>query len=168
MGVLVIIIWYRILQTVTAGLVCLCMVAAMVSAVMISLTVFAFLPAVGNMAVGRTLHLLAAYWGFVFMALHLGINWRMVAGAMQRSFPGLQKWGKPVLAAVGVVGVYGVYAFFRCSLPEYLFLRTHFVYFDFEEPLPFFYFDYLCIMVLFALAGFGLAWAAGRLPTKKQ
>lgn len=159
---------YCILQTVTAGLVCLCMVGAMVSAVVISRTVFAFLPPVGNVAVGRTLHLLAAYWGFVCMALHLGVNWRMVAGAMRRSFPAVQKYGKLFLAAAAVISVYGVYAFFRRSLPEYLFLRTHFVYFDFEEPLLFFYLDYLCIMILFAFAGYGFAWAVGRLPMKKR
>ncbi len=151
---------FRILQTVTAGLVCLCMVGAMVSAVIISRTVFAFLPAVGNAAFGRTLHLLSAYWGFVCMALHLGVNWRMVMAAMQRRCPTLKKHGKLLTLAALTVSAYGIFAFFRCSLPDYLFLRTHFVYFDFEEPLIFFYFDYLCIMVLFAFVGCILAGAA--------
>ena len=58
------------------------------------------------------------------------------------------------------VSGYGIFAFFRRSLPDYLFLRTHFVYFDFEEPLIFFYLDYLCIMVLVAFVGYILAGAA--------
>ena len=151
---------FRILQTVTAGLVCLCMVGAMVSAVIISRTVFAFLPAVGNAAFGRTLHLLSAYWGFVCMALHLGVNWRMVMAVVQRGCPVLKKYGKPLAIGALAVSVYGVFAFFRRSLPDYLFLRTHFAYFDFEEPLIFFYLDYLCIMVLFAFVGYILAGAA--------
>ena len=131
---------FRILQTATAGLVCLCMVGAMVSAVIISRTVFAFLPAVGNAAFGRTLHLLSVYWGFVCMALHLGVNW-LAIGAL-------------------AVSAYGFFAFLCRRLPDYLFLRTHFAYFDFEEPLIFFYLDYLCIMVLFAFVGYILAGAA--------
>ena len=31
----------------------------------------------------------------------------------------------------------------------YLFLQTHFVFFDFSEPIPLFYLDYLAIMGLF-------------------
>lgn len=66
----------RLLQTILAGLVLLTMLGAMVSSVLISREVFAFLPISGGQSLGRTLHLLCAYWGFVLLSLHLGIHWR--------------------------------------------------------------------------------------------
>ena len=66
----------RLLQTILAGLVLLTMLGAMVSSVLISREVFAFLPISGGRSLGRTLHLLCAYWGFVLLSLHLGIHWR--------------------------------------------------------------------------------------------
>ena len=35
-----------------------------------------------------------------------------------------------------------------------MFLRSAFVFFDFEEPLFLFFLDYLAVMVLFATLGF--------------
>ena len=55
---------YRVLQTVSAVLVFLAMLGSMVSAVLISREVFAFLPISGGRSFGRTLHMLCAYWGF--------------------------------------------------------------------------------------------------------
>lgn len=60
---------FRILQTVLAVLVLAAMLGAMVSAVLVSETVFAFLPIRGGRAFGRTLHMLSVYWGFVLLAL---------------------------------------------------------------------------------------------------
>ena len=55
------------------------------------------------------------------------------------------------------VAVYGAYAFVKRSIPSYLFLRTQFVFFDYEEPLVFFFLDYLAIMGLFVFIGHFLA-----------
>lgn len=44
----------------------------------------------------------------------------------------------------------------------YLFLQTHFVFFDFSEPIPLFYLDYLAIMGLFIF----LAHTAAKLLRK--
>lgn len=62
----------------------------------------------------------------------------------------------------GAVALYGVVAFFRRDLPTYLFLQTHFVFFDFSEPIPLFYLDYLAIMGLFIF----LAHTAAKLLRK--
>ncbi|MDE7193007.1 MAG: hypothetical protein K2O14_03450, partial [Oscillospiraceae bacterium] len=48
---------------------------------------------------------------------------------------------------------YGVYAFIKRDLAQYLFLKTQFVFFDFEEPLIFFILDYMAIMGLFVFVG---------------
>lgn len=49
--------------------------------------------------------------------------------------------------------VCGVYAFIKRDLSQYLLLKTHFVFFDFEEPMIFFVLDYLSIMGLFIFIG---------------
>ena len=48
---------YRVLQTALAGLVLLSMLGQMVSALLISREVFAFLPFTGGVGFGRTLHM---------------------------------------------------------------------------------------------------------------
>ena len=52
-------------------------------------------------------------------------------------------------AAGALAALYGLYAFFHRSIPTYLFLQSQFVFFDFEEPLIFFFLDYLAAMGLF-------------------
>lgn len=145
---------YRSLQTVSAALVFLTMLGSMVSAVLISREVFAFLPISGGRSFGRTLHMLCAYWGFLFLSFHLGIHWNMILGMAGKLC------GKPstlrarlIRTAGALIAAYGVYALFRRGIPSYLFLQTQFVFFDFEEPLFFFFLDYLTVMGLFVFAG---------------
>ena len=145
---------YRSLQTVSAALVFLTMLGSMVSAVLISREVFAFLPIIGGRSFGRTLHMLCAYWGFLFLSFHLGIHWNMILGMAGKLC------GKPstlrarlIRTAGALIAAYGVYALFRRGIPSYLLLQTQFVFFDFEEPLIFFFLDYLTVMGLFVFAG---------------
>lgn len=133
-------------------LVLLAMIGLMVSGIMLSREVFAFLPIRGGMSFARLLHLEASYWGFVLMALHLGLHWKMVLGQFRRGAKGKQlfrlRFG--VLTVLGAaIAVYGLIAFFRRELPAYLFLQTQFAFFDFSEPVVLFYLDYLAMMGLF-------------------
>lgn len=79
---------YRVAQTGVAALVFLAMLGSFASAVFISQEVFAFLPIRQGMALGRTVHLLCAYWGYLLLSLHLGLHWgMMVAMAGKSSLP---------------------------------------------------------------------------------
>ena len=93
------------------------------------------LPVEGCMDFARTAHMLASYWGYVIMSFHIGLHLRK-----------LPLW---VLALVA----YGAYAFVKRQLGEYMFLSSEFVFFDFEEPIFYFFLDYLAIMILFACLG---------------
>ena len=96
--------------------------------------------------------MLCAYWGFVLMSLHLGLHWGMVSGAVKRKFPSV---GKSMMRGAAVLtAAYGMFAFWRNRLPDYLFLRSHFVFFDFEQPLALFFLDYLAIVGLFVCCGY--------------
>ena len=48
---------------------------------------------------------------------------------------------------------YGAWAFVNRQLGEYMFLKSQFVFFDFEEPIIYFLMDYIAIMILFAGLG---------------
>ena len=61
------------------------------------------------------------------------------------------KWALRVIGTV--IAGYGVYALIKRDLVRYMFLKTQFVFFDFEEPLIFFILDYIAIMGLFVFAG---------------
>ncbi len=75
----------RILQTVTNFAVLLSMFGLMVSGMILSREVFAFLPISGGIALARPLHVLSAFWGFVLMALHLGLHWNMILGMVRKA-----------------------------------------------------------------------------------
>lgn len=62
----------RVFQLVIDLLVLLAMLGLMVSGVILSNHVFAFLPISGGMSLARLLHMASAYWGFVLLSLHLG------------------------------------------------------------------------------------------------
>ena len=150
----------RILQVISAGLVLLTMLGSMISAVLISRTVFSFLPVSGGREFGRTLHMLSAYWGLVFLSLHLGIHWNTFMGMAGRLCGKPSRLRRIVLRVLGAcVALYGIYAFISRGIPGYLFFQTQFVFFDFEEPLFFFFLDYLAVMGLFIWAGHYLASA---------
>ena len=74
---------YRILQTVSAGLVFLAMIGLMVSAVLISREVFTFLPIRSGRSLGRMLHMICSYWGFLLFSFHLGIHWKDIDNGEQ-------------------------------------------------------------------------------------
>ena len=142
----------RTLQTMLDLLTLAAMLGLMVSGVILSSKVFAFLHIRGHMAFARRLHMAASYWGFLLMAAHLGLHWGMLLG-MARKAGQTRLSGKPVSSlpkAAGVVAALcGVVAMVKRDLATYLFLRSEFVFLDFSESKLLFYLDYLSIMGTF-------------------
>ena len=145
---------FRTVQTLLVVMMLCCMIGSMVSGIVLSRHVFAALPIEGGSSWARTIHMLCGYWGFVIMSLHLGFHWNMMMGM------GRKMVKKPSVARTWIlrgiafaIAAYGVYAFHTRQLGEYLFLKTPFVFFDFEEPLVFFFIDYLAVMGLFVCIG---------------
>ena len=147
----------RTLQTVLVGLLLLCMIGSMVSGILLSRHVFAFLPKHGGYELSGKLHLLCSYWGFVLMSLHLGLHWNGILSLARKHCPPskLRTW---ILRIAGYLfAAYGVIAFVKRDVWRYLLLQSHFVFFDYTEPLLAFFVDYLAIMGLFLLLGFLLS-----------
>lgn len=141
----------RMIQIIINVVLLLSMLGLMVSGVVLSREVFAFLPISGGVAFARSLHVVSAFWGFVLMAFHLGLHWNMILGMVRKAVKTVPP--RPVhillrLAAVFIAG-YGIYAFGKNQILSYLFLTVHFVFFDFERPILLFFAEYLAIMGLF-------------------
>lgn len=141
----------RIFQTATNFAVLLSMFGLMVSGIILSREVFAFLPISGGTALARPLHVLSAFWGFVLMALHLGLHWNMILGMVRKAAgPAASKPLRVLMriAAIVIAG-YGLYAFVKNQFLSYMFLTSSFVFFDFERPVMLFFTEHIAIMGLF-------------------
>ena len=159
----------RIWQTLLVVFVLLCMLGSMVSGVILSRHVLSFLPISGGRSFARSLHMISAYWGFVWMSLHLGFHWSMMMAMAKKAFLKVstaRTWALRILAVV--IAVYGVYAFVKRDIAGYMFLRIQFVFFDFEEPLIFFLLDYVAVMWLFVFIGHYFAEFLERCSRKRK
>lgn len=95
------------------------------------------------------------------MSVHLGLHWNMMMGVAKKLIGKTSKVRKCILciSAVLIAG-YGVYALIHRNIVSYMFLTNQFVYFDFNEPIYLFIFDYLAIMGLFIFIGYYISlWA---------
>lgn len=157
---------FRIVQTASAALALLSMLGSMLSGIAQSRYVFAFLPLRELHTLAETVHLPCAYWSFLFVSLHLGFHWSMVLGVMRRmtgaASPSLRTFLLRLTASL--IAIYGAISFSRNNIFSYLLLRTHFLFFDFDQtPLSFFA-EYLSIMGTFVF----LAYYIGRLLQKNR
>lgn len=150
----------RIYQLVVNFLVCLAMIGLMVSGLLLSNYVFAWINLQSGIAFARLVHMAASYWGFVLMALHLGLHWGIFVAIARRALP----WKRPSRArstllrilAAGIA-LYGLTVLIRRDLLTYMLVRTQFVFLDFSEPVPLFYLDYLALMGTFIFVGYYFA-----------
>lgn len=147
----------RILGTVINILIFAIMICLMVSGIMMSRHVFIFLHIDGgSTSFARTIHLLASYWGFALMSVHLGIHWGMLMGIVKK-IVGIKKNSRICTVFLRIIAVliaaYGIYAFVQRKNGDYMLLKNQFVFFDFDEPLSLFFADQLAIMGLFVCVG---------------
>ena len=164
---------FRIFQTVLAALIFFCMIGSMVSGIILSRYVFTFLPQHGGYELAGRVHILSAYWGFVLMSIHLGLHWNMMLAKIRKQLERSRKQSGRSAVSISVwiarvagylFAAYGVYAFWRRDVGLYLFLKSHFVFFDYSEPVLLFLFDYLAVMGSFVVIGY---WA-GKLLRKRK
>lgn len=136
------------------NLLCLAsMAAAAVSGAAMSRYIYDIPFLSGGASLARTVHMLAAYWGYCFISLHLGLHWSMMLGMMKNAAAPQRapRWITPLLRTAGAAAaLLGAHALMRHNLLDYMFLRNQFVFFDTERPLYLFFLDYAAIMALWA------------------
>lgn len=144
----------RIFQIAINFLTLAAMLMLIYSGIILSRHVFAFLPIRGGMALARRLHILGSYWGFLLMGMHLGLHWSMIlnmAGKIRKKgvTEKSQSVGRRVSFLAGLaVAVYGGFVFVKRDFPEYMLLKSEFVFMDYEESRLLFLLDYLALMGL--------------------
>ena len=134
------------------------MICQIVSGIVLSRHLFNRINIPGSLMLARSIHHTAAYWNFILMSFHLGLHWKAILHKIQ----GMVRFGKSshfcviVVKVIGILtALYGVIAFRNRNIGSYLFLKQMFSFFDDREPLFFFFIDYIGIMALFILAGYG-------------
>ncbi len=125
------------------------MLGMMISGIMISADVFAFLDIPTTMF-GRRLHMLSTSWGFILMAIHVGLHInalmnKLNAKMKNSTFEYVYYFILTILAGLGI------YAFINLKVWEDMFLLNDFKFFDYEQSSIVFYLKYLSILIFIAL-----------------
>ena len=133
----------RVLQIVTIAGLLLCMLAQVVSSLVLSKHAFAFLPAFPGAAWARRMHMLCSYWAFIFAFAHSGLHIRA-----PKKLQSWQVWALRVLFAI--VAGYGAFSFVQLGMLSYLAGQVQFAAVDLSTPLPLVFAQYASIAVLVA------------------
>ena len=138
-------VWLNLLLT-------LAMLGMLVSAMIISARVFAFL-GFRTSFLGRKLHMLSTSWGFVLMSMHVGIHAQSMAARIQRRLTG--RHGLNILRILlFVVCAWGMKAFIDRAVWQNLFATVDYAFFDFNEQAWRYFADSLAMMMLWAAVAY--------------
>ena len=101
----------------------------------------------------RRFHLAMSFWSFILMGMHLGLH----VPAMTARW----KLGKKATAALTVVFAVlaglGLWLFIRNGIPDYIFFRTPFAFFDYDKATVLVFLENLAILIFFAFIGTQIA-----------
>jgi hypothetical protein len=99
----------------------------------------------------RQIHVLTAYWGFIFMAVHIGLSWGTIINAVRKmtGITGTSRIRTIALRVIAVlIVVYGVQTSFETDMGSKLTIYNPFGW-NFEESAMGFIIDYLSIMGIY-------------------
>lgn len=155
----------RTLQSALVFLLFVSMVLQIVSGFAMSRYALPFLNIPISTSTARLLHLACGYWSFLLMGLHLGLHWSVFLGLGRKlrggqPLPSAGRWCLRIL--VGAAAVWGAICFIQQNIADYLFLRTEFVFFDYEKFPLLTLGELTAIMALWTLVGYLLQWLAVR------
>lgn len=125
------------------------MLGMMISGIMISSEVFSFLNIKTTMF-ERNLHMISTAWGFVLMAMHVGLHITSLMSKFNAKIKNSTFEYVYYFAIILLIG-FGIYSFISFRLWEEIFLLTQFKFFDYEQSAILFYLKYVAILIAFAL-----------------
>lgn len=155
----------RIFRTVLNCLIFVFMILQPVSGILLSKHIYTFLPQLPLSAQARSVHMLLAYWGYVLVCIHAGTHLTAPIGRLLKSN---RRAAISVFAMLGLVSAYGCYAFVKRGFPGYMFAKTAFAFYDYSEPIVFFFLDYAAVMALFMTIGMLITIFLNKLSTQKR
>ncbi len=141
------------------------MVGMMVSGMMISANVFAFLDIPTTMF-ARRLHMLSTSWGFVLMAIHVGLHITGLMSNLNAKMKNSTFEYVYYFIFVLLTGI-GIYAFINLKVWEDMFLVNDFKFFDYEQSPILFYLKYLLVLIAIALIIYDIFSLVRKVKNKK-
>ena len=140
----------RVMQLMAVVGLLACIVAQVVSSLVLSKYAFEFLPALPGAAWARRLHMLCSHWGFVFAFAHAGLQFRtaLVRLGVGRLLGTVSLWVCRV--AFVAVACFGAWSFVTLGLPAYLTGQVQFAFADYSVPAALAYARYASAGVLVA------------------
>lgn len=144
---------FRIMQVFVNSLILVCAILLMISGIMLSNHVFAFLNINSGANFARITHLLASHWYFIGISLHIGLHVEMIIKRMKKNNTS-EKRRNIFVAIISrllliTICTYGAYAFISHGLWKYLILKEQFFFLDIEKGYILFFIDYLAIIIVF-------------------
>lgn len=155
----------RIVSTIVDFLLLIDMLCIMISALMISTTVFSFLNIKTNM-IARSMHLSSTAWGLILIGIHLGLHLRICFDKIRKKIK-TSSFEYTFYLIILLLLIYGIYAFIKNAPWQELFLLTHFKFFDYEQLPIFFYLEYLGITFLTIMITYSIMKVTKKRSEKK-
>lgn len=141
------------------------MLALLLTSVMISRTVFSFLQLKGSFTV-RQIHIFAAYWSLIFVAIHLGVRWQRIMNATRSALNIAGASTARTLALrliAGAIAVHGLQSSFLMDVGSKLSFQMSLDGWDFENSTPGFFLNWISIVGLYVfLTHYVLSWIQKR------
>ena len=136
----------RIFLTLIDILLLFCMIGIIVSSIIISNDVFAFLK-IQTTIFGLKLHMLSTSWGFVIMSIHLGLHLNVLISKINKKMKN-SKFEYIYYFVFILILVYGIYSFIKMNFISDMFLLNPFKVYNFDES-PFVFYLHVLSSSLF-------------------
>jgi len=155
---------YRIMTVIVNVLLLASIVLTAVCGMSMSGHAVPFLYGLLPVSFARRFHLAMSFWSFSLMGLHLGLHLSAMTAHVR-----LGKGTKAVLtcAFTCLAGV-GLGFFLRSGIPDYLFFRTPFAFFDYDKPGFLVFLENLAELFFFAFVGANAVRLTRSLGRKKE
>lgn len=147
----------RIIDTIINFILWIAMIGCIISAMIISGHVFAFLN-LSAARLGRALHLASTVWAFILTSIHFGIHLKMfivmakkIANPSEKSAL-IIKWISRAFTLA--ICAFGAYIFITRRLWEEMFLLTEFKWFDFDKNILVYIIENISLLTMFTAIGY--------------
>lgn len=127
------------------------MLALLVTSLMISRSMFSFLPFSGGYS-ARQIHGLAAYWALIIVSVHVGMRWSMIMGVTSGwlRINDRSNVRTAVLRTLTVaIAAYGIHSSFVIGIRSRLMAEITMNFWDFSQPSVGFFLHIASIIVLY-------------------
>lgn len=139
----------RIFLTLIDILLLFCMIGIIVSSIIISNDVFAFLK-IQTSIFGLKLHMLSTSWGFVIMSIHLGLHLNVLINKINKKMKN-SIFEYIYYLVFLLLLLYGIYSFIKLNFISDMFLLNPFKVYNFDESPFVFYLHVLSSSLFIAL-----------------